>query len=89
MLVFQAKAHAGLARLTFHDRKELDYVSNKRVDPANLKKGKTELMYEDQFQCLESGKFINYISGNGLFILGRNARKRAHEVRYKNVPGKV
>ena len=89
MLVFQAKAHADLARLTFHDRKEVDYVSNKRVEPASLTKGKTELMYEDQFQCLESGKFINYFSGNGLFILGRNARKRAHEVRYKDGPGKV
>ena len=89
MLVFQAKALAGLARLSFHDRKQTDYVSSEKVEPSNLKRGKTKLLYEDLYQCLESGTFMNYYSGNGLFILGRSTRKRAHELRYKDSSGKV
>lgn len=88
MLVFQAKALAGLARLSFHDRKQTDYVSNEKVEPLSLKRGKTQLLYEDLYQCLESGTFMNYYSMNGLFILGASIRKRANELRYKDSSGK-
>ena len=84
-IVFRAKASSGLARLSYKSKKE-DYVSNKKVDPSNLEKRKSKLLYEDQNQCLETATFFSYDPKTEVFGLGGKITKKAHQVHYADSP---
>ena len=84
-IVFRAKASSGLVRLSYKSKKE-DYVSNKKVDPSNLEKRKSKLLYEDQNQCLETATFFSYDPKTEVFGLGGKITKKAHQVHYADSP---
>ena len=81
MIVFRSKAGSGLLRLPYSSKQE-DYVSNGKVDHANLVKGTSKLLYEDQRHCLKPATFTNYDPKAEVFNLGTNLRKKAHQVYY-------